>query len=68
MAMATAVNQTTAMRQSYQLVTVSSRTQHRIAKARGLLARKEPSPELVEIASKSFSSEEAEGATPGFSA
>jgi len=36
--MATAVNQTTAMRQSYQLVTVSSRTQHRIAKARGLFA------------------------------
>jgi len=44
--MATAINQANAIRQSNQLVTVSSRTQHRTAMARSLfLRRKEPPPE-----------------------
>jgi hypothetical protein len=67
-AMATAVNQTTAIRQSYQLVTVSSGSNSYRLRLAVPLRRKEPPPELVEIANKSFTSEEAEGATPGFSA
>ena len=65
LAMPTAVNQMTAVRQSYQLVTFSSHKPYRAARGRFATQRAAPVP--VKLPSRSVL-EEAEGPTPGSSA